>query len=123
MMPAGKYYIGDLCYVMHEEWDDVCDTTIVEHQCLDGEFKLKDGPRFAAYGTQYGDGFYYDQNGNGYAVDAGLIGCIRVEDIHEPIPEKLACVHEFKQPFRTGRTPEGTIYFGNVKIETGDIED
>ena len=24
MFPAGKYYVGDLCYVMHDEWDEVC---------------------------------------------------------------------------------------------------
>ena len=23
-MKAGTYYIGDLCYVMHKEWDEVC---------------------------------------------------------------------------------------------------
>ena len=23
--PAGEYYIGDLCYVMHAEWGEVCD--------------------------------------------------------------------------------------------------
>jgi hypothetical protein len=23
-MPAGRYYIGDLCYVMHDEWDEAC---------------------------------------------------------------------------------------------------
>ena len=22
--PAGEYYIGDLCYVMHAEWGEVC---------------------------------------------------------------------------------------------------
>jgi hypothetical protein len=22
-MKAGTYYIGDLCYVMHKEWDEV----------------------------------------------------------------------------------------------------
>ena len=30
MMPLGKYYIGDLCYVMSdEEWEQVCRITIV----------------------------------------------------------------------------------------------
>ena len=25
MMPAGKYYVGDLCYVMTDaEWDEMC---------------------------------------------------------------------------------------------------
>lgn len=24
-MPAGRYYVGDLCYVMDDVWDEVCD--------------------------------------------------------------------------------------------------
>ena len=25
MMRSGTYYVGDLCYVMHPQWDEVCD--------------------------------------------------------------------------------------------------
>ena len=129
MMPAGRYYVGDLCYVMtDEEWEDFCNLTISGHKCLDGEFNLKDGRRFATYGTLYGDGTYSDQYGNKYSVDAGLIGCILVEDIkaekYEDI-ETLGTIHEFKTEFVTGGGRgtsgwEGTIQFGNVAIETGD---
>ena len=24
-MKAGNYYIGDLCYVLHDEWNEVCE--------------------------------------------------------------------------------------------------
>ena len=82
MMPAGKYYVGDLCYVMHPEWDEFCSITIKEHTCLDGEFNLKDGRRFATFGTKWGDGEYRDQFGNRYGVDAGLIGCIHYATSH-----------------------------------------
>lgn len=41
-MPAGRYYIGDLCYVMHDEWDEFCD-----HLDYPGERKLKDGRKYA----------------------------------------------------------------------------
>ena len=38
-MPAGRYYIGDLCYVMSdEEWDEFCSLTIKDNKCFDGEF-------------------------------------------------------------------------------------
>ena len=47
MMKAGTYYIGDLCYVMHDRWDEFCSITCSEHNVLDGEFNLKDGTRFA----------------------------------------------------------------------------
>jgi hypothetical protein len=84
MMKAGKYYIGDLCYVMHDQWDEFCDITIDDRVCKEGEFRLKNGTNFATYGTQYGDGTFYDQNKYEYGVDAGLLGCIRVEDIDDP---------------------------------------
>lgn len=126
-MPAGKYYVGDLCYVMtDEEWDKFCGITIKGNQCLDGEFEMPDGRKFATYGTAWGDGCYKDQFGNKYSVDAGLIGCIRVEDIraekYDNI-ESLGTIHKFESDFVTGggrgnRDWEGTIQFGRVAIET-----
>ena len=42
-MPAGKYYVGDLCYVMtDEEWEEFCGITINGNKCIDGEFQLSD---------------------------------------------------------------------------------
>ena len=129
MMQAGKYYVGDLCYVMTDkEWDEFCAITIEGDKCLDGEFVMSDGRRFATYGTMFGDGCYQDQYANEYGVDAGLIGCIRVEDIH---PDKLSdveslgSVFEFKTDFTTeggrankGRDWDGVIRIHNVFIET-----
>ena len=54
MMLAGQYYVGDLCYVMtDDEWDQLCSITIKDHKCLEGEFNLPDGRRFAMYGTMH----------------------------------------------------------------------
>lgn len=132
MMPSGKYYVGDLCYVMSdEEWTEFCDLTIKGRDCIDGEFTFKDGRRFATYGTKWGDGEYGDQYGNRYCVDAGLIGCIRVEDIrakkYSDISD-LGAIIEFETDFVTGggrvsKAWEGTIQFGRVIIETGFTED
>lgn len=128
-MPSGKYYIGDLCYVMTDkEWDQFCDITIKNDRCLEGEFNMPDGRRFATYGTAYGDGCYKDQYGREYCVDAGLIGCIRVEDIraekYENI-ESLGSIVEFDYDFSTsggrndqGRDWDGVIRIGTVLIET-----
>jgi hypothetical protein len=137
MMPAGKYYIGDLCYVMDsDEWDEFCAITIKGNNCIDGEFELPDGRRFATYGTRWGDGEYRDQHGNAYSVDAGLIGCIRVEDIrankYDNISE-LGAILEFTEPFETSGGREhyqkwdGVIRIGHVEIVTdsddlGDID-
>ena len=127
MMPAGEYYIGDLCYVMtDEEWNQFCKITISGPKVLDGEFELPDGRKFATYCTAYGDGLYRDQYENSYSVDAGLIGCIKREDIriekYKDI-EDLGKFHTFETDFVTGggrgeKGWEGTIQFGRVLIET-----
>jgi hypothetical protein len=119
-MPAGRYYIGDLCYVMHPEWDEFCTITIQGERCLDGEFALADGRRFATFGTAYGDGTYRSNIGTSHSVDAGLIGCIRVEDIRDDQCnniEELGAVVEFNQPFEVS-SDQGVLVFGHVQIET-----
>jgi hypothetical protein len=133
MMPAGKYYIGDLCYVMDDdEWAEFCDITITkEGKCLDGEFQLKDGRRFSTYRTKYGDGVYYDHYGHSYSVDAGLIGCILMEDIKANKYDNLldlGAIQEFDTDFVTGGGRgkpgwEGLIQFGHIVIETDPIEE
>lgn len=119
MMLAGKYYVGDLCYVLHDRWNDFCDTTISRDKCLDGEMSLPDGTRFASYGTRWGDGVYADNYDNEYGVDAGLIGCIRVDDICESELKNLKSgqVFDFTEPFSTGST-DGVIHFANIEIDT-----
>lgn len=126
-MPAGKYYIGDLCYVMDEnEWDEFCGLTIdyEKHTCNDGEFTFKDGRRFAVYSTKFGDGLYFDEFDREYSVDAGSIGCIKLEDIradkYDNI-EELGNIVEFKNDFVTA-AHDGTLFFGDVKIFTNGSE-
>ena len=119
-MPAGRYAIIDLCYVMHDVWDEFCALTIKDHQCLEGEFNLKDGRRFATLSTAYGDGTYRSNIGTSHSVDAGLIGCILVSDIrdntYEDI-EDLGAIVEFDQPFEVS-SDQGLLKFGHVMIET-----
>ena len=129
-MPTGRYYIGDLCYVMSdEEWDEVCSITIKDNKCIEGEFNLKDGRRFALYGTAWGDGLYNDQYGHSYAVDSGTIGCILESDIKENIDDilQLGALIDMNTSFVTsgGRGEpdwEGIIQFGTVMIETSPVE-
>lgn len=122
-MKAGKYYIGDLCYVMHPEWDEFCSLTINGHNVLDGEFNLKDGRRFATFTTKWGDGTYKDEQGREYGVDAGLIGCIAVDDITSSELENLKDGHvvEFVQDFSTF-SAGGIIRIGSICIDT-DFEE
>lgn len=121
-MPAGTYYIGDLCYVMtDEEWDEFCSLTIKDNECIHGEFTFKDGRRFATYGTKWGDGIYFDLGKKyEFSVDAGLIGCFRVEDIraekYEDI-ESLGAIVKFDYDFIT-KEDDGEITFGRLTIDT-----
>lgn len=121
MMPSGRYYVGDLCYVMgDDEWAEVCKIVFSGSTFEQGEFSLKDGRRFAIYSTTWGDGVYADQASNEYSVDSGSIGCIRVEDIrvekYENI-EDLGAIHEFQGEFVTSRD-DGVLQFGRVLIDT-----
>lgn len=118
-MSAGKYYIGDLCYVMHDKWDEFCSITIDGNKCLDGEFELANGTRFATYGTAYGDGVYPASNGEKLCVDAGIIGCILLNDIKDTKDNNidLGCIVDFPVPFETGEN-NGVIYFGHVSVNT-----
>lgn len=125
MMPAGKYYVGDLCYVMtNEEWNEFCKLTTSGNQCIDGEFNFADGRRFATYGTKWGDGEYRSNVGTSHSVDAGLIGCFRVEDIkankYDDI-ESLGAIVDFEKDFKTYEN-DGLIVLGHVIINTDPDE-
>lgn len=122
MLPAGKYYIGDLCYVMHKEWDEVCGLFFkgrTDHGCNQGEFMLADGRRFACYNTRWGDGTYFDEARNRYPVDAGCIGCILVSDISLDDVNSISSgnVHEMTRDFNSSNE-DGILTFGHVVINT-----
>jgi len=130
-LPAGKYWVGDLCYVMNKEWDEVCGLFFEgrdDHGCNEGLFTLKDGRKFVSFNTKWGDGSYHDETENEYGVDAGLIGCILVSDIkHGDDFHNLdgGHVHEFTSPFNCsggrsdlGRDWDGVIKIGHIEIAT-----
>jgi hypothetical protein len=122
-----KYWIGDLCYVMHPEWDEFCSLTITDRCVTDGVFTLADGRKFGCKGTAYGDGTYHDQNGKQYPVDAGLIGVIALEDIRDPLAITgpnigLGNIYEFDS-FPDVASHNGVIQIGNIFIPTAFDED
>ena len=125
MMQAGEYYVGDLCYVLHERWDEVCSLIIKGNKCIDGEFELADGTKFAIYGTAYGDGTYRDLVGNEYWVDAGSIGCVLMKDIDLSVEGNQTMggqIIDFKNDFITSYD-NGVIKFGSVHIDTDPVEE
>lgn len=127
MMPAGEYYIGDLCYVMENWWDEVCEKTIEDNEVLNGRFVLDGGIEFAMMSTFYGDGSYGSNVlGSNFPVDSGSIGVVKLsaigktsKDIDE---EGLGKVVVFNTPFEV-KDDEGTLIFGDIRIFTNDEED
>lgn len=120
MLKAGTFWVGDLCYVINDRWDEVCSLLFSkENKKSGGEFVLEDGIKFAIYSTAWGDGSYEDNEGNIYGVDAGVIGCIKVDDLYKmgEAPSGLGTIHEFTKDFETGYN-DGVITFGDIIINT-----
>ena len=129
-MPAGKYYVGDLCYVMHDAWTEVCRLFFPPYsppKGVEGEFTLADGRRFASFATAYGDGEYRSSINTLHSVDSGSIGCILLSDIRDnqytlERLQELGAIIDFEAPFEV-EADYGLLKFGDLLIETaGDDE-
>jgi hypothetical protein len=124
-----EYYVGDLCYVMHDCWEEVCDLTLSEDAEGEHEFELADGRKFILFSTAYGDGQYNDLEGNPYCVDSGTIGAIRVADIQDPdfasaIKHGLGHIHEFPAEIDGSDCcyEDGVITIYKVSIDTAGCD-
>jgi hypothetical protein len=102
-MPPGRYWVGDLCYVLQDEWGGSCGKP-------DGVHALPDGRRVAMFSTIHGDGTYFDEQGREYAVDSGSLGCILAADIgREDAYVNLGAFVTVAEPFTPARIyPEGS---------------
>lgn len=128
MMPAGTYYIGDLCYVLGDRWSEVCEKTISSgHEALAGKFILDDGLEFAMLNTKYGDGrFTSNIIGEEFPVDSGSIGIVDIRFIGKPreeiVNDALGQVVDFDSEFDVA-DKDGTLCFGEIRIYTNDEEE
>lgn len=115
-LPAGKYWIGDLCYVLRDQWDEVCSLTISGNDCLEGVFTLADGTSFGTLNTAHGDGEYLDlSRARHYPVDSGTIGCV----LADKVDDKLSGGHVLDIPYEfEPRRDGGYLIFGWVVIDT-----
>jgi len=77
-IPKGRYFLGDVCYCFGKSWGDILDKTDFFNDALE-----HNGQLLIAFGTAYGDGTYFDQFGNKFPVDAGLIGLTPVSMIEK----------------------------------------
>lgn len=118
-MPAGEYWIGDLCYVLGEEWDEVCSLLFEDRTDFgvnQGGFTLNDGRNFVNFSTAWGDGSYEDNYGRQYGVDSGGIGLIAVKDLRNGVGD--GNVVTFGNAFECRTEGRGVLLFGHVRIET-----
>ncbi len=123
-MPAGKYFVGDPCFVVKDEmwmdWLKAADYTHNRHLVAD----TPDGYQVVGFNTAHGDGIYYDQFGTQYGVDAGLIGLVPYEHNPEHISAEvekfsIRChLVTFDSPFVASVDENGNMQFGHITIIT-----
>jgi hypothetical protein len=120
-LPAGKYYIGDPCYVFNDKtWDHL--NEVHWDSMSTGEIFEHGGGQVWMHTTKFGDGVYDDQNGTEYGVDSGLIGIVPIALIEDPAGEENGTILEFARGV-TVSYDNGTFYIGNITIKTNsDID-
>ena len=122
-LPAGRYYIGDLCYVLGDNiYDNIFGGTGYES----GIYEEKGtGRTFLVNSTAYGDGEYEGDDGNKFAVDAGIIG-ICSEDLMAK-DDGGGHMYTFKTPveckFRGGRFSFFWNSYESLVIDTTGYDD
>lgn len=130
-LAAGKYYVGDPCYVLNEtQYDEFLNLVHCGRPggMIEGEFNFASGQRFAIYNTYHGDGQYDGSNGFKYPVDAGCLSVIPVEacdgkKLEESLADELGHIEDFGKTFETKGESDGTIVFGHIRIDTNPAFD
>jgi len=128
LMPAGTYYVGDLCYLLTDKTDKVYDDLVLGFDNDGKAVDIKAGRRkvFSAFyaNTAHGDGQYSDNIGNKYSVDAGILGVVQLlsADLIAQAKKLDADGHAkvilFPEDFRVDRDEDGTFTFGHLTIVT-----
>ncbi len=74
VLPAGTYYVGDICYVLDETLYDTFWGMVNDYK--EGKYTVNAGT-FVVANTAYGDGVYVGSDGFTYGVDSGTIGMVQ----------------------------------------------
>lgn len=121
-MPAGRYYLGDPCYVIEgERWDEFLGE-FWEVKPRGGIFTF-DHFECCAFYTKYGDGTYSTTEGSLLGVDAGMIGLVPLTIITSGHPEQDGTIVSFSAAFECYEQ-DGLLIFGDIEVDTaGDDED
>lgn len=130
MLKAGKYYVGDLSFLLDREngydWEDVISHTgnFGENNSLDSGYYDYKGIKFFCSDTYHGDGSYTDQFDRIYLVDSGTIGAFPVDGFSdESLNYYYNNIVSFKDDFDCFRVSIlGHIRIGDLKIDTRHID-
>lgn len=129
-LPPGRYWIGDLCYVLN---DDLYDSVFGGTSYKEGHYTHANGTFYVAP-TYAGDGTYEDTDGHEYPVDAGVLSIVSESLVDKidgvPLGRYMTFPHGVTCSF-TGRTfePSGLFTFTwftkegtpeTLTIDTGD---
>ena len=126
ILPAGNYVIGDLCY--QDDWDDIISSV---KSFNEASGKTEDGRDFWFASTKWGDGVYRDQYNQEYFVDAGIIGCIRVDDNYRArgnmgrnfvMEQRFECYSENGKIFINGVVIDTDPSYNNEDDDMNDYE-
>lgn len=120
ILPKGKYFIADPCYVLKSnEYHRVLEET--NHFGDDGGVFTDSvtGDRFSVFITRWGDGLYSDQYNFHYGVDAGCIACIPVSMADSSSIERNPYINivDFNYDFIVSSF-NGMLRFGHIEIDT-----
>ena len=125
-MKPGKYYVGDLCYVMDRDtWDEMHCLSFPSSDSRSwrqGRFLLQDGREYYKLNTAHGDGTFISNWSDVINVDTGSIGCIAADQVD--LSDQLRCgaVCDFKTeffPYRIGNGLIGEKYHGLLRFGDG----
>ena len=130
MLPAGKYYVGDLCYfIPNDLWHKFINETedTEGYQFKEGEGVFKGVP-YAEYYTKYGDGRYpaigskSGDRDTTLGVDSGSIGCMLINETTKDYKTDGGFVEDFPNDFETYEF-NGKLVFGHIEVETEDLRE
>jgi hypothetical protein len=118
-VPAGRYWLGDPCYVVQDElWQDLLKSCAF----FKAPVGQVNGHEVLAFFTATGDGLYPSSDDHLFSVDAGLIGLtphgLAAADFNEvQMALGRGCWVEFEEP-TTCSSHNGVLIFGDIEIDT-----
>lgn len=114
--PAGRYYVGDLCYLKLLDWDEFCEKT---NASFNGGDLTVSGRDIWYNRTAYGDGEYDSNFDLTFFVDSGTIGLCQLND--SEIAPRGGHAVLISAPFAP-RFNDGTFLIGGLEISTNEHE-